>query len=84
MTPEPPALLLAEHLHGDQPVLVHRVADLQASIAELEGRGVVVGEQFEIPPGNGIELSLPGPQRIAIYEVTRPETLDRLTGRRDF
>jgi hypothetical protein len=35
----PPALLLAGHLEGDQPVLVYRVADLELAIVELEERG---------------------------------------------
>lgn len=79
-----PALLLAEHLDGDRPVLVHRVADLEAAIAELADRGVDVVARFEIPPGPAAELACPGPQRLAVYERTRPETAERLEGRRDF
>jgi hypothetical protein len=82
--PDPPALLLAQHLGGDAPVLVHRVADLEAAIAELRERGVAVGERFEIPFGPGVELEMPGPQRVALYEVTRPERGAQLGGRRDF
>jgi hypothetical protein len=84
LSPDPPALLLAQHLEGDQPVLVHRVADLDAAIAELEARGVVVRARFEIPLGPGAELAMPGPQRIALYESVRPEMSERLAGRRDF
>jgi hypothetical protein len=84
LSPEPPALLLAEHLDGDAPVLVHRVDDLDAAISELRERGVGIGERFEMPFGVGVELELPGPQRIAIYELTRPERGAGLAGRRDF
>ena len=84
LSPDPPFLLLAQHLHGDQPILVHRVGDLDAAIAELTERGVEVGARFEIPFGVGVELHNPGPQRIAIYERTRPERGASLTGRRDF
>jgi hypothetical protein len=84
LSPEPPHLLLAQHLHGDQPILVYRVADLEAAIAELEPRGEVVGARFEIPFGPGAELDLPGPQRVALYERSRPEMAQRLAGRRDF
>ena len=84
LTPEPPALLLAGHLEGDRPVLVHRVADLDRTAAELEGRGVELGRWFEIPHGPGVELSSPGPQRLALYQLTRPEVPKRLVGRRDF
>jgi hypothetical protein len=79
-----PALLLAEHLEGDQPVLVYRVDELEATLAELEGRGVRVAQRFEIPHGPGAEIADPGPQRIALYELTRPERAAGLAGRRDF
>jgi hypothetical protein len=81
MTAQPPALLLAQHLHGDEPVLVFRVADLASAVAAL---GDAAGERFEIPPGDGVLLRLPGPQRLAIYEPTRAERLAGITGRRDF
>lgn len=81
---EEPAILLAEHLAGDQPLLVHRVEDLRSAIAELERRGVKVAASFEMPYGPGAELASPGPQRIAIYERTRPGAAERLAGRRDF
>ncbi len=84
LSPQPPHLLLAQHLHGDQPILVHRVAGLDAAVAELTQRGVAVGERFEIPFGVGVELRNPGPQRVAIYERTRPERGAQLAGRRDF
>lgn len=84
LAPQAPALLLAGHLEGDQPVLVHRVGDLEAALAELEAHGVEVAARFEIPHGPGAELVSPGPQRLAIYELSRPQTPARLVGRRDF
>jgi len=83
-TADGPALLLAEHLHSDQPVLVHRVADLREAIAAFEARGVGVVARFEIPPGEAAELAMPGPQRVAVYELSRPERLASIEGRRDF
>src|SRR4051812_31850697 len=47
----PPDLLLADHLHGDRPVLVYRVADLDAAAADLRERGVDPGPQLGIPHG---------------------------------
>jgi hypothetical protein len=79
-----PGVLVAEHLEGDRPVLVFRVTDLEATIAELEERGAGVGERFGIPPGEGVLLELPGPQRMAVYEETRPERMASIEGRRDF
>jgi hypothetical protein len=84
LTPEPPALLLAEHLEGDQPVLVFRVADLERATVELEAREVEIARAFEIPHGPGVELANPGPQRVALYQLTRPERVQKLAGRRDF
>jgi hypothetical protein len=84
MSPDSPALLLAGHLKGDQPVLVHRVADLQTATAELAARGIEVSAEFGIPHGPVVELAMPGPQRVALYELTRPEAPAKLTGRRDF
>lgn len=74
-----PALLLAEHLEGEAPVLIFRVDDLDAAVAGLE-----VEERFEIPHGPVAELRTPGGQRLALYELTRPEAEERLAGRRDF
>lgn len=79
-----PRLLLAGHLAGDQPVLVYRVTSLDQAVAELQARGVKIAARFEIPHGPGAELSNPGPQRIALYELTRPGADERLAGRRDF
>jgi hypothetical protein len=84
LDPHPPALLLAGHLEGDQPVLVYRVDDLDGAVTDLEERGVEAAVRFEIPHGPGVELSNPGPQRVALYELTRPEADQRLAGRRDF
>jgi hypothetical protein len=79
-----PAVLLAGHLQGEQPVFVYRVEDLEQAVRELAGRDVEVGARFEIPHGPGVELINPGPQRIALYELTRPTASERLSGRRDF
>jgi len=79
-----PAVLLAGHLQGDQPVLVYRVNDLERTISEVSTQGVAIVARFGIPHGPGAELSTPGPQRIAIYELTRPAAATRLSGRRDF
>lgn len=84
LTDEGPGVVLAQHLDGDQPILLYRVADLVIAAADLRRRGVHVSERFEFPYGNGVELDNPGPQRVAIYERTRAERGDSLIGRRDF
>jgi hypothetical protein len=60
------------------------VPDLEAAVAELGERGAEVGERFEFPYGFGVELLSPDPQRLAIYERSRADRGDSLSGRRDF
>jgi hypothetical protein len=84
LSPDPPPLLLAGHLDGDRPVLVYRVSDLERAIAELRDRGVEIVARFEIPHGPVAEIANPGPQRVAVYEMSRPGADERLAGRRDF
>lgn len=84
LAPDPPQLLFAGHLQGDQPVLVYRVEDLAQTVAQLRDRQVDLGVEFEIPHGRGAEITNPGPQRLALYERTRPEADEGLAGRRDF
>ncbi len=79
-----PLVLLAGHLEGERPVLVYRTASLERALGELEGRGTRTLRRFEIPPGPAAEVAMSGPQRIALYELTRPEVPERLSGRRDF
>jgi hypothetical protein len=80
----PPDVLLADHLDGDRPVLVYRVADIEAAATALSERGADPGPQLGIPHGPMHSFELPGGQRIAIYELTRPEAKTRFAGRRDF
>jgi len=84
MAPSPPAVLLAEHLEGDTPVLVYRVPDLAAAMSALESRGWTSGAQLEIPQGPICSFVAPGGQRLAIYELTRPDVIEHFAGRRDF
>lgn len=82
--PSPPSILLAGHLEGDRPVMVYRVADLEAAMAELEPRGWKAGTRLEIPHGPVCSFTTPGGHRLAIYQLTRPEVGASFAGRRDF
>lgn len=84
MSPSPPAVLLAEHLGGDAPVMVYRVADLPAAMTALESRGWTPGASLEIPQGPICSFIAPGGQRLAIYQLTRPDVIEHFAGRRDF
>jgi hypothetical protein len=84
LTDGPPRVLLADHLSGDRPVLVYRVAALEPALDALEGRGWKRGHTFEIPQGPCCSFEAPGGQRIAVYERSRPEVEEQFLGRRDF
>ena len=78
---EGPILLLASHLEGVQPIVIYRIASMPDTTRLLETRGWVAEEQFEIPHGPICTFVAEGGQRFAIYELTRPESNDRFTGR---
>jgi hypothetical protein len=80
----PPLVLLADHLEGDRPILVYRVADLGAALEALVARGWRRHDIVEIPQGPCCSLWTPGGHRIALYQLTRPEVASHFAGRRDF
>jgi hypothetical protein len=84
LTDGPPQIVLAGHLEGDQPILVYRVPDLEVATSELKRRGADPGHALEIPQGPVRSFFVPGGQRVAIYELSRPGVVDSFAGRRDF
>jgi hypothetical protein len=80
----PPLLLLADHVEGERPILVYRVADLEAELASLEARGWKREHTLEIPHGPCCSFRAPGGHRIALYQLTRPDAASQFEGRRDF
>src|SRR6266478_5852219 len=49
LTAGPPHVLLTDHLEGERPILVYRVADLEASLKQLKKNGWKKGTNLEIP-----------------------------------
>ena len=84
LTEGPPLVLLADHLEGDRPILVYRVADLPVAVAKLKGHGWTPERSLEIPHGPCSSFRTPGGHRIALYQLTRPEVGRHFEGRRDF
>ena len=84
LTDQPPPILLAGHLEGERPVLVYRVADLESAMHDLAARGWQRGHTLEIPHGPVCTFVTPGGQRLAVYQLTRPQVADHFAGRRDF
>ncbi len=79
-----PLVLLTDHLTGERPILVYRVADLLEAIAALEDRGWERGRSLEIPQGPCMSFSLRGGHRIALYQLVRPQVGAQFEGKRDF
>jgi catechol 2,3-dioxygenase-like lactoylglutathione lyase family enzyme len=84
LSPEGPRLVLAGHLAGDAPVLLHRVSNLEETLEELGARGLQPEHRVELPLGPCVTFRTPGGQRIGLYELTRPEMNERFAGRADF
>jgi hypothetical protein len=84
LTGGPPRILLTDHLEGDRPILVYRVADLAAARTELESRGLSPERSLEIPQGPLSSYHTPGGHRFALYQETRPSILSHFEGRLDF
>jgi hypothetical protein len=80
---EGPAILLSGHLEGDVPILIYRVDDYAAAVAKLRATGVADLHELEIPHGPCAAFRAPGGQRLAVYELTRPEADGFFTGRMD-
>ena len=80
----PPGVVLADHVEGERPILIYRVADLATATAQLEARGWREERTLEIPHGPCSSFTTPGGHRMALYQLTRPEVAAGFEGRRDF
>jgi hypothetical protein len=80
----PPLVLLTDHLGGERPILVYRVTDLGSALTELAARAWKREHTFEIPHGPCCSFTTEGGNRIALYQLTRPEAAAHFDGRRDF
>jgi hypothetical protein len=77
-----PLLVLAGHLRGERPILVYRVDDYTEAHAALRAANLELHE-IEIPHGPCAVFDAVGGQRLAIYELTRPEAENHFDGRFD-
>jgi catechol 2,3-dioxygenase-like lactoylglutathione lyase family enzyme len=80
----PPHILLTDHLEGDRPVLVYRVADLDKAVARLKKNGWKRGRGVELPVGPAFTFTSGGGHRIALYEASRSFVEKSFEGRFDF
>lgn len=84
LTDSAPLFLLTDHLEDERPIFVYRVDDLSVALDALEARGWERKGTFEIPQGPACSFETTGGQRLAVYQLTRPEVAAHFEGRRDF
>ena len=79
-----PRILLTDHLEDQRTVLIYRVEDLEKTEKDLRSKGWKPGRSIEIPHGPCTSFVTPGGQRVALYQLTRPEVAKHFVGRMDF
>jgi hypothetical protein len=84
LAPEGPRVILAEHLPGDAPILLHRVSDLDQTLAVLGTRGLRLEARVELPLGPCATFRSPGGQRLGLYQLTRAQVDNQFAGCADF
>jgi hypothetical protein len=84
LTSGPPHLLLTDHLVGERPIFIYRVANLDEAMRTLEKRGWKKAQTLEIPMGPCCSFTTPSGHRVAIYQLTRPDVASHFDGRFDF
>jgi hypothetical protein len=78
-----PFILFADHLKGETPVFVYRVADYDAAVRHLRETGVRDIRELQIPHGPCASFRLDDGQRYAVYELVRPGIDAHFAGRID-
>lgn len=84
LTDGPPNILLTDHVDGERPIMVFRVADHRAAVEQLRSGGWTMARSLEIPQGPCTSFRTAGDLRIAVYQLVRPQVLEHFAGRRDF
>lgn len=77
-----PLILLSGHLEGTDPILIYSVPDYASAVSRLRATGIDVRE-LEIPHGPCASFQAEGGQRLAVYELTRPQVAEHFVGRID-
>ena len=78
-----PAILLSGHLEGTAPILIYRVADYASAVTRLRAADALDLHELEIPYGPCASFRAPGGQRLAVYELIRPDADRYFAGRTD-
>jgi predicted enzyme related to lactoylglutathione lyase len=78
-----PYVLLADHIHKNDVMLIYQVEDLDKALKELKSKGWKEENRIEIPPGPCCTFRDPADNSLVIYENVRPYIMDEFRGRID-
>lgn len=78
-----PYILLADHIHKNDIMLIYQVENLENAIAELKVKGWKEENRLEIPPGPCCTFRDPSGNALVIYENTRPYIMEEFKGKID-
>lgn len=80
---EKPYVLLADHIHKNDVMLVYQVENLDDAVKQLNAKGWKEDSRIEIPPGPCCTLRDPAGNALVIYENTRPFVMQEFKGKID-
>ena len=78
-----PKILLSEHVEGETPILVYRVAAYREAVDRLRDAAATDVRELEIPHGPCASVRMQNGQRFAVYELVRPGAMTHFDGRFD-
>ena len=80
---EKPYVLLADHIHKNDVMLVYQVENLENTVVKLKAKGWKEENRIEIPPGPCCTFRDPAGNAIVIYENLRPDVMQEFKGKID-
>jgi predicted enzyme related to lactoylglutathione lyase len=78
-----PHVLLADHIHKNDVMLIYQVENLHNAIKQLKSKGWKEENRIEIPPGPCCTFRDPAGNALVIYENVRPHVMDEFRGKID-
>jgi predicted enzyme related to lactoylglutathione lyase len=78
-----PHVLLADHIHKNDMMLIYQVENLDNAIEQLKSKGWKEENRIEIPPGPCCTFRDPAGNALVIYENIRPHIMDEFRGKID-
>jgi len=80
---EKPYVLLADHIHKNDVMLIYQVENLENTVEEWKTNGWSEENRIEIPPGPCCKFRDPAGNALVIYENLRPYVMEEFKGKID-